>query len=885
MTGSRFQITFCSALALILLLASSALARPPIRRAFFDRYPNAVGTQLDDLPSSSKHCGVCHLDFNGGGPRNAYGLQVEIGIGNGLTDDQAVAAIENQDSDADEYTNLVEITNTVFTNTPTFPGLSASNVSGVLNIPLGEVTPYLTPMGSDDTTPPVVAVLSPIGGESFDATTVQTITYTATDENGVAYVDIYLSTDGGNSYKPVAKNEAPTGTFAWFVPNLPGTQCLIEVEAYDNGGNEGDDVSDGFFTIAAEPPGTVPTTLRDLEMPGTQPLEGAMLDDPAGCATCHGNYNANVEPWFNWRGSMMGNTMRDPLFLATLVIAEQDAPSAGDLCLRCHTPGGWEAGRSVDTSGGMINTVDRTGVQCDFCHRIVDRDYVEGVSPSEDLAVLAELDTIPLQYGNGQFINDPDPIRRGPRADADASHQFLESPIHRSSNLCATCHDVSSPVLLQVAAGDYVPTLFDEPHPNMEIRYMFPVERTFSEWSQSEYATTGVYAPQFAGAKTDGIVSTCQDCHMHDVSGKACNQGGAPTRSDLALHDLTGGNTFVPNIIEDFFPGENDAAAFTAGIARARYMLQHAARIETTPNSGSGFTVRIYNDTGHKLPSGYPEGRRIWINVKAYDGLDQLVFESGAYDLVTAELHHDSQLKIYEIHPGTSPGLAAALGAPGAAGPGFHFVLSDTVFYDDRIPPRGFTNTAFEAIQSPPVGYTYADGQYWDDTDYHLPPEAETATVTLYYQSTSKEYITFLKEENHTNSLGDELYDAWVAQGMSPPEVMAETTVVVNSGTVGLPDDKFVPTVAALGQAIPNPFGASTRLTYRLPDAGAVRIAVFDPAGRKVRTLLDATVEAGEYEASWDGRDDSGRRAAAGIYFIQMRTEDKRIARRVTLIP
>jgi hypothetical protein len=114
---------------------------------------------------------------------------------------------------------------------------------------------------------------------------------------------------------------------------------------------------------------------------------------------------------------------------------------------------------------------------------------------------------------------------------------------------------------------------------------------------------------------------------------------------------------------------------------------------------------------------------------------------------------------------------------------------------------------------------------------------------------------------------------------------MAETTVVVKDGTVGLPDDSFTPTVAALGQAVPNPFQGATRLVYRLPDAGSVRIAVFDPAGRLVRTLIDAHMEPGEYEASWDGRDDAGRRAAAGVYFVQMRTKDRRVAQRVTLIP
>lgn len=51
---------------------------------------------------------------------------------------------------------------------------------------------------------------------------------------------------------------------------------------------------------------------------------------------------------------MMAQAARDPLFLACLAVEEQDAPSVGDLCIRCHSPGGWEEGRSTDTGGGML---------------------------------------------------------------------------------------------------------------------------------------------------------------------------------------------------------------------------------------------------------------------------------------------------------------------------------------------------------------------------------------------------------------------------------------------------------------------------------------------------------------------------------------------------
>ncbi len=60
----------------------------------------------------------------------------------------------------------------------------------------------------------------------------------------------------------------------------------------------------------------------------------------------------------------------------------------------------------------------------------------------------------------------------------------------------------------------------------------------------SDYNTgAGIYAPQFGGNKT--WVSTCQDCHMRDLSGIAASVGMAVYRNDLPHHDLTGGNTFV----------------------------------------------------------------------------------------------------------------------------------------------------------------------------------------------------------------------------------------------------------------------------------------------------------------------------------------------------
>ena len=115
-----------------------------------------------------------------------------------------------------------------------------------------------------------------------------------------------------------------------------------------------------------------------VRMPGTQPDNGVALEAPNRCLNCHAGYNTSVEPGFGWKGSMMAQSARDPLFWATLVVAAQDSiwatgtPNATDICLRCHMPKGWLEGRSDPTNASAMGGADFDGIQCDFCHRMYD---------------------------------------------------------------------------------------------------------------------------------------------------------------------------------------------------------------------------------------------------------------------------------------------------------------------------------------------------------------------------------------------------------------------------------------------------------------------------------------------------------------------------------
>ena len=264
---------------------------------------------------------------------------------------------------------------------------------------------------------------------------------------------------------------------------------------------------------------------------------------------------------------------------------------------------------------------------------------------------------------------------------------------------------------------------------------------------------------------------------MRDVTGHGADPSyNPPLRTNLPLHDITGGSAWLSELMYDMHPTKVNQAAMLAGAERSRYMLQNAADLDALQN-GDELKVTVTNRTGHKLPTGYPEGRRIWINVQFYNDANQIISESAAYNLNTGVLSHDEYAKIYEVEPAIDETVSGITGLP--EGPSFHFVLNSTVEKDNRIPPRGFTNENFARFGGSPVHYSYDDEQYWDDTEYPLPIGATSALVTLYYQSTSKEFIEFLRDENDApdGGAGLVMYNLWNDNGKCPPEVMKQIQI------------------------------------------------------------------------------------------------------------
>ncbi len=90
------------------------------------------------------------------------------------------------------------------------------------------------------------------------------------------------------------------------------------------------------------------------------------------------------------------------------------------------------------------------------------------------------------------------------------------------------------------------------------------------------------------------------------------------------------------------------------------------------------------------------------------------------------------------------------------------------------------------------------------------------------------------------------------------------------TGTAGSLIGPSAGTVAI--RAMPNPFQQLTTLDYQITRPGLACLAVYNAAGKRVRTLVSGWHTQGRHSVSWDGRDGTGRQAGSGVYFVRLST-------------
>jgi hypothetical protein len=669
---------------------------------------------------------------------------------------------------------------------------------------------------------------------------------------------------------------------------------------------------------------TVPT---EILLPGTQPREVSNLESPAKCQNCHAGYNNETtaaagegepqdEPWTGWSGAAMANAGRDPIFWATLAVAEQDFDGAGDLCIRCHSTAGWYGGRSLPTNGSGLAQSDSDGVDCDICHLATNTDNSEhlGVMNSPFIANCTADPNVPDKqcesqsegfYGSGMLSLWAGTEKLGPYADTSARHKSMQSTFHRSVDYCGSCHDVSNPVTGDLAPGNGAqpgaPPVWSsqdshggEPNPggpveekaafNNPVYAYGVVERTFSEYKSSALPATrvsefnslppdlqlpgGSLEVTYQSALTagrggdyqDGSTRyfSCQSCHMRPTNSAGANKSNALVRADLPRHDHVGGNYWLADMIR--YQDANGLLRLGGGLGAAQLSaleLGQQRAVDHLRQSASlvleGDVLKVINLTGHKLITGYPEGRRMWLNIEWYDADGLPVREDGAYGPLVDETNNpvmvenpvggppvqvesildlqDPNTRIYEAHYAITSEWAASLLDFGVAADlvlsydrfsgeegltlgelaslpegyhhdTFHFVLNNSISSDNRIPPYGMRYDEAHKRNVLPVpadqyGNPGAGGvyEYWDQLNLGeiKPVEAVSARINLLYQGTSWEYIQFLEEasEGENPSEGGDEFLGSEGENMLNTWINAEVPLAMEVAG----DRKMVPPV------------------------------------------------------------------------------------------
>jgi MYXO-CTERM domain-containing protein len=484
------------------------------------------------------------------------------------------------------------------------------------------------------------------------------------------------------------------------------------------------------------------------------------------CINCHsfGNVEPHQEdplyaPWLGWRGSIMANSARDPVFWAGVAIASQDDPEGTEDCVRCHAPRAFLEGRGGAIAMDELTPPDLDGVECEMCHRTI-----------EDLDA-------PL--GNARYTIDDVAVngmvpRRGPwtydEGPDEPPHEWIQDAYIGSSRMCGTCHDVTTSRERVDDDGEGLGVPFNE-------------QRTYSEWLGSAYAQPG-----------EGFRS-CQDCHMPavtDVPGCFENANSGQTHpTGGRRHELVGANRFMLQLLQGLYgqQGTNaiDDFYYETSIENLdRFVATSATLAVEAPASvdlgeGMALGVTVTNESGHKLPSGYSEGRVMWISVVARLG-DTVVWSSGAWDQARG-LQEDPQLRTYR-----------AIAEDYDDGATFHLLRNNHWVEDTRIPPRGATPD----LQTDPVGerYVLQDDGTWPNFDVVaydfagddaiVDPTPEDATddvldleVSVLYLINTPEYVQFLADENRTNQAGNDVLTLFEDAGGATPVVLATQSIAV----------------------------------------------------------------------------------------------------------
>jgi len=513
------------------------------------------------------------------------------------------------------------------------------------------------------------------------------------------------------------------------------------------------------------------------------------------CYWCHANTTRStsmrdsagqpVSPWDLWRGSMMANSARDPFFRATLSVEQAAFPDQarqiGQDCMRCHAPAGFAeatlSGQDAPEGDAMehddtVGMLARDGATCVSCH-MLDPSAAGG---SDTWSGHHVFDTERRLYGP-----HPEPVT-GPMQ-GFAEYTPTRHPDYGRSGMCASCHMLQT----QALHADGTPT-----------GHVLTEQAPFVEWRSSAFASEG-------GA-------TCQECHLprSDADGNpiatriarssfGVDSSSLQVREPYGRHLMVGGNAFALEVIYDYrydLGAGGPGPSMQVAIDETRHNLTQAASLELGParlvDQVLQLPVRVNNQAGHKLPTGYPT-RRVWLEVQVTDATGATVAHVGAVDARGRLLNAAGEPLPSELADGPvlphvdvithadAPQVWQSWMQTADGAPTTRLLRGATYAKDDRILPAGFAPDAADLERVGPVGTSQDDDFVGgsDTVDLRLPVQGQaplTATVTLRYQAYSPRALDELLAVStpQTRALAVMLEDRGV-----PAEVIAQDSVIV----------------------------------------------------------------------------------------------------------
>lgn len=545
---------------------------------------------------------------------------------------------------------------------------------------------------------------------------------------------------------------------------------------------------------------------------GTQPGELLTLPDAPSACSCHYDPQPGevVEPGQTFAATPMALAAKDPIFQAAFAVARDDRPALTQLCVRCHAPRGWLGGRGTADLQALTEADLDTGVGCDVCHRQV----VES----------------PPVVGNARITLSPSTDKRSRRGGQPfGGHGVVQTEDIGSSEACAVCHSLFNPT--------------EDAHDPIGRNLGFPYyeQRTYEEWVASVYPARG---------------EGCIDCHMDTVRGRATD--GGPVHADLRRHDILGANDFVAKAVQILEPTAGLAGLLPNLERRTEAHLREAVELtwlEVPDGAVAGqpveVAVRLENKTGHKLPTGYPEGRRVYLEVAVGAvGIEPAV-TIGVWDPAVGDLVADPQLVKYETVHGRVEG--------GESEVTHHLLLMNQVRVDTRIPPEGFMPPFEDMV---PAGRDFgavAPYRHFDEPRFSVDvPDLPAGTevqirVRAMFQVAHGEAMTFLIRETRGRAEGEALARVWNQLDKAPPREMGrvEHTLRIRERPAATDAGVVAPDSGAGGmQPTPGPSGGGCRGTREPGPVGLLALLLL--AGLRLRNVGDPSkANAGR---SWRGQ-------------------------------